>query len=89
MKFINVLLSAFLLGATFGILIGISIKYPARSDSINALNRLCQEHGGGWDTTFIGITGKAYTVNCKDGVELNLTKIPLTQQPLQNPEPPK
>lgn len=88
MKSINVLLSAFLLGATFGILIGISIKYPARSDSINALNQLCQEHGG-WDTTFIGITGKAYTVNCKDGVELNLTKIPPIPQPSQNLEPQK
>lgn len=87
-KLINVLLSSFLLGALLGILIGISIKYPVKSDTIKILSDLCEAHGS-WDATEVSITGKAYMVTCKDGVELSLAKIPPTPQPLLNSEPQK
>lgn len=87
-KSVNILLSSFLLGALLGILVGISIKYPAREKTLTVLSELCKDHSG-WDTTMISITGKIYSVSCKDGIELNLTKIPQVPQPLQNPEPQK
>lgn len=75
-KLINIILSSFLLGAFLGILIGISLKYPARAETLQTLDKLCQDHGG-WDTTMVSITGKIYTVTCKDGVELNIQKVPV------------
>lgn len=87
-KLVNILLTSFLLGAILGILIAISIKYPVKADTIQVLSDLCQQHGN-WDTTMISITGKVYMVTCKDGVQLNLAKIPLVQPPLPNPEPQK
>ncbi len=75
-KLINILLSSFLLGAFLGVLIGISVKYPTRAATLAVLTQLCQDHGG-WDTTMVSITGKFYTVTCKDGVELNIQKVPV------------
>ena len=87
-QLINILLSSFLLGCLLGILVGISIKYPARETTFTALSSLCEDHKG-WEVAMIGITGKIYTVTCKDGVELNLTKIPQVQQQLPSQEPQK
>jgi hypothetical protein len=85
-KIINLLLSSFLIGALFGILIGISIKYPARSETLSMLDQVCKDHGG-WEVTMVTITGKISTVTCKDGVELNLKKILQARQPSKNSEP--
>lgn len=55
----------FLMGMTVGGLMGISIKYPVKTASLEEAAKTCTEHFGAQEMK-IGLTGKVYTVKCKD-----------------------
>ena len=62
---------AFLIGMTFGGLIGISLKYPMKAATYEDASKLCAPYLG-VNRVKVGLSGKIYTVICnKDGKKFN------------------
>lgn len=78
---LKLVVSSFLIGAIFGILLGITIKYPITITNVEKLHELCINHQD-WDHARLSISGKIFDVVCKDGALINLEqKSQFQQQP--------
>jgi hypothetical protein len=76
------LLSSLILGALFGLLLGISIKYPLSIEQIESSKNNCETHGG-LETVYIKVNGKIDSVVCKDGISFIIKRKQLSQQQLR------